>query len=301
MREVPARALLTAAQEGRYALAAFNVSNLETVQAVLAAAEAAASPVVLQVSPGAIAYAGYAVLTRLVMDLADAAAIPVIVHLDHCREPEIVERAIDDGFDSVMFDGSRLELDENIRQTTKLVTLARRRDGVAVEAELGVIGGREDADPTAARAGIVRPEQAAIFAAATGIDVIAPALGNLHRMPDDSTRIDAGLVREVSVATGLPIALHGASGIDRSQLPELVGAGITKVNISSQVSRALAAGIQDSWATNADMLDLRKFIGAGRDRIRAMALEYIRLTGSAGRATGAVPPIGWSDQVTEPE
>lgn len=301
MRDVPARALLTAAQQGRYALAAFNVSNLETVQAVLAAAEAAASPVVLQVSPGAIAYAGYAVLTRLVMDLADAAAIPVIVHLDHCREPEIVERAIDDGFDSVMFDGSRLELDENIRQTYRLVELARRRDGVAVEAELGAIGGREDTDPAAARAGIVRPEQAAMFAAATGIDVIAPALGNLHRMPDDSTRIDAGLVREVSLATGLPIALHGASGIDRSQLPELVGAGITKVNISSQVSRALAAGIQDNWATNAEMLDLRKFLGAGRDRIRAMAQEYIGLTGGAGRATGAVPLSGWSDQVTEPE
>ena len=301
MRELAARAQLVAAQQGRYALAAFNVSNLETTQAVIAAAEAAASPIVLQVSPGAIAYAGYRALTRLVMDLADAADVPVVVHLDHCREPDVVQRALDDGYDSVMFDGSRLELSENIRLTSMLVELARRHAGVAVEAELGVIGGREDRDASAAGGGIVRPEEAAVFASATGIDVIAPALGNLHRMPDDSMRLDAALIREIAAATELPIALHGASGVVRDQLPELVAAGITKVNISSQVSRALAAGIRDSWQADGDTLDLRRFIGAGRDRIRDMAAEYIRLTGGAGRATRAPAASGWSDQVTEVE
>ena len=301
MRERAARAQLVAAQQGRYALAAFNVSNLETTQAVIAAAEAAASPIVLQVSPGAIAYAGYRALTRLVMDLADAADVPVVVHLDHCREPDVVQRALDDGYDSVMFDGSRLALRENIRLTSTLVELARRHAGVAVEAELGVIGGREDRDASAAGGGIVRPEEAAAFASATGIDVLAPALGNLHRMPDDSMRLDAALIRGIAAATELPIALHGASGVVRDQLPELVAAGITKVNISSQVSRALAAGIRDSWQADGDTLDLRRFIGAGRDRIRDMAAEYIRLTGGAGRATRAAAASGWSDQVTEVE
>ena len=300
MRELPARSLFAAAQQAGYALAAFNVSNLETTQAVIAAAEAAAAPVVLQVSPGAIDYAGYAPLTRLVMDLADAAGVPIVVHLDHCREPGVVERALDDGYDSVMFDGSRLELAENIRLTTKLVELARRRAGVTVEAELGLIGGREDGD-AAAGAGIVRPEDAAAFASATGIDVIAPALGNLHRMPDDSMRLDPARIREIAAATGLPIALHGASGIERGQLPELVAAGITKVNISSQVSRALAAGIRDSWAGDGEALDLRRFIGAGRDRIREMATEYIGLTGGAGRGATAAVASGWSERITEAE
>jgi ketose-bisphosphate aldolase len=292
--------LFAAAQQARYALAAFNVSNLETTQAVIAAAEVAAAPVVLQVSPGAIDYAGYGPLTRLVMDLADAAAVPIVVHLDHCREPGVVERALDDGYDSVMFDGSRLELAENIRLTSMLVQLARRRAGVTVEAELGLIGGREDGEASAG-AGIVRPEDAASFASATGIDVIAPALGNLHRMPDDSMRLDPARIREIAAATGLPIALHGASGIERGQLPELVAAGITKVNISSQVSRALAAGIRDSWAADGEALDLRRFIGAGRDRIREMATEYIGLTGGAGRAATAAAASGWSERITEAE
>lgn len=301
MRELTARALFVAAQQGRFALAAFNVANLETTQAVIAAAEASAAPVVLQISPGAIAYAGYEAVTRLVMDHAYVAAVPVVVHLDHCREPGVVERALADGYDSVMFDGSRLELIENIRLTRMLVELARRHAGVAVEAELGVIGGREDGDSSVARARIVTPEEAAMFASATGIDVIAPALGNLHRMPDDSTRLEVALVREVAAATGLPIALHGASGVVRDQLPELVAAGITKVNISSQVSRAMAAGIRDSWKADGDTLDLRRFIGAGRDRVRDMAAEYIRLTGGAGRAAEAAAARGWSDQVAEPE
>jgi ketose-bisphosphate aldolase len=288
VREQPARALFAAARDGGYALAAFNVNNLETAQAVIAAAEASAAPVVLQVSPGAIAYAGYKPLSRLAMDLADGAAVPVIVHLDHCRDAAVVERAIEDGYDSVMFDGSPLEFDENVRVTARLVEVARRRAGVAVEGELGVIGGSEDTDPDAAARRIVEPAKAAAYAVATGIDIIAPALGNLHRMPDDSMRLDVGLVRDVAAATGLPIALHGASGIARDQLPELVAAGITKVNISSRMSRALAAGIRESWANDGEAVDLRRFLGAGRDRIRDMAIEYLSLTGSAGRAATSI-------------
>lgn len=301
MRELSAQALFGAAYREGYALAAFNVSNLETTQAVIAAAEAAAAPVALQLSPGAIAYAGYRALSRLVMDLAEAAAIPVVVHLDHCRDPQVVERALADGFDSVMFDGSRLPLEENVRLTRELVGLARRRDGVGVEAELGIIGGREDTDPAAAMAATTRPQEAAAFVAETGIDIIAPALGNLHRMPDDSTRLDVGLVREIAAATDLPIALHGASGIARDQLPDLVRAGIAKVNVSSRVSRALAAGIRASWAADPDELDLRRFLGAGRDRVQALAAEYFALTGSAGRAAPAAVGSPWSGTVSEAE
>ena len=232
MTRLLGRALLRDAHEHRFAVPAFNVSNLETIQGVLAAAESAAAPVILQISPGAIAYAGYEPLTRLVMDLAGTAAVPVIVHLDHCREPAIVERAIDDGFDSVMFDGSRLAFDENVEATCRLVALARARDpGIAFEAELGVIGGREDTTPEAALAARTTPDEAARFVAATDIDVLAPNLGNLHRMPDDSTELDLAQIAAIAAATDRPIALHGGSGIDQAQLRAAIDAGIGKVNI----------------------------------------------------------------------
>ena len=304
MTRLPGRALLLDAHAGGFAVPAFNVSNLETIQGVLAAAESAAAPVILQVSPGAIAYAGYEPLTRLVMDLAGAAAVPVVVHLDHCREPDAVARAVADGFDSVMFDGSRLAFDDNVAETCRLVAIARARDpGIAFEAELGVIGGREDTTPEAALAGRTTPDEAARFVAATDIDVLAPNLGNLHRMPDDSTELDLEGIRAIAAATGRPIALHGGSGIDQAQLRAAIAAGIGKVNISSRVTRALAAGIRSTWDADPDQLDLRRFLGAGRESVQAMAATYFELTGIAGRASTGAPgqTPAWTAHDAEPE
>jgi ketose-bisphosphate aldolase len=302
------RPLLRDAHAGRFAVPAFNVSNLETTQAIIAAAEAAAAPVILQVSPGAIAYAGYDALTRLVMDVAERAAVPVVVHLDHCRDSAVVERAIADGYDSVMFDGSVLPLPENIAMTRRLVALARDADdGIAMEAELGRIGGREDTDAATAIAERTTPDEAAAFVEATDIDVLAPNLGNLHRMPDDSVTLDLEQIRAISDATGRPIALHGGSGIDQAQLRAAVAAGIGKVNVSSRVSRALAAGIRATWAERPDELDLRRFLGAGREAIVAMAAAYFELTGISGRAGAlagmapGVPVPAWSAHDAEPE
>ena len=306
MTRLPGRALLRDAHAHGFAVPAFNVSNLETIQGVLAAAEAAAAPVILQLSPGAIAYAGYEPLTRLVMDLAGAASIPVVVHLDHCREPAVVARAIEDGFDSIMFDGSRLAFDDNVAATCRLVALARAKDpDIAVEAELGLIGGREDTTPEAALAGRTTPDEAARFVAATDIDVLAPNLGNLHRMPDDSTELDLEQIRAIAAATDRPIALHGGSGIDQAQLRTAIAAGIGKVNISSRVTRALAAGIRVDLGRDPDELDLRRFLGAGREAVQAMAAGYFELTGIAGRAAPTSPSepraAAWTAHDTEPE
>lgn len=306
------RPLFEQAHAGRFAVAAFNVSNLETTQAVIAAAESVSAPVVLQVSPGAIAYAGYRALTRLVQDLAADAAVPVVVHLDHCRDPDLVERAIGDGYGSVMFDGSNRPLAENVAITARLVAAARACDPtIGVEAELGRIGGREDTDPDVAWAERTTPDEAAAFVDATGIDMVAPNLGNLHRMPDDSTRLDLAQVRAIAAATGRPIALHGGSGIDTAQLRAAVAAGIGKVNVSSRVTRALAGGIRATWAERPDELDLRRFLGAGREAIVAMAAGYFEVTGSAGRAGGGAravegPPAalagtGWTAHDEAPE
>ena len=304
MTRVRGRGLLQAARERRAAIPAFNVSNLETIQGVLAAAEAAAAPVILQISPGAIAYAGYRTLTRLVFELADDAAVDVVAHLDHCRDPELIERALADGYGSVMFDGSPLPLDDNIATTARLVAAARRADpDVAVEAELGLIGGRGDTDPEAAWATRTTPEEAVAFVAATDIDVLAPNLGNLHRMPDDSTRLDLDRIRAIAEATQRPLALHGGSGIDQAQLRSAIDAGITKVNVSSRVTRALAAGIRATWDGDPEQLDLRRFLGTGREQVQAMAAGYFALTGAAVRtrvATATDGP-GWTAHDDEPE
>ena len=306
MTRIPGRALMQAAHDQRFAVPAFNVSNLETIQGVLAAAEAAEAPVILQVSPGAIAYAGYGTLTRLAFALAEDAATDVVVHLDHCRDPEVVERAIADGYGSAMFDGSALPYDDNVTATARLVALARAADpAVAVEGELGRIGGRGDTDPDEAWATRTSPDEAAAFVAATDIDVIAPNLGNLHRMPDDSTRLDLEQLRAIADATGRPIALHGGSGIEQAQLRAAIEAGVGKVNVSSRVTRALAAGIRATWADDPEQVDLRRYLGAGRERVQAMAAGYLELTGASGRSGGTAlrrrGGPGWTAHDEEPE
>jgi ketose-bisphosphate aldolase len=299
---VPGPALITSAFNAGYALPAINVANLETTQGVLRAAEASASPVILQISPGAIAYAGYDAIRELALREGSRTNVPVLVHLDHCREPDTVRRALGDGFSSVMFDGSRLEYEENVRLTREIAAEAGPL-GVAVEAELGYIGGREDTTLRQARSAVTTAEEAASFVAATGIDILAPAIGSLHRMPEESVDLEVAIVRRIAAACGRPLALHGGSGIKRSQLPELIAAGVVKVNISSQVSRALAAGIQQTWQADAAQLDLRRFMAAGRDAVQNLVEQYMRLCGSAGRAgsAGRTAQGDGVDRLDEPE
>lgn len=283
-----------------FAFAAFNVSNLETTQAVLAAAEEARAPVILQLSPGAIAYAGYGTLMRLVFHAAEQAAVPVLVHLDHCRERDLVIRAIDDGFGSVMFDGSRLPFEDNVRTTLEIVGRARRA-GVAVEAELGVIGGIEDTTPERANDERTTPEEARRFVEATDVDLLAPALGSVHRMPDDAVSLDIAHLARVAAAAGRPLALHGGSGVARQDLGAAIEAGVGKVNISSRVSRALAAGIRATWEESPGELDLRRYLGAGREAVRRLAIEYFGLTRSAGLVGLGHAPAGLAGGLEEPE
>jgi fructose-bisphosphate aldolase class II len=284
--------LVERARAGSFAIAAFNASNLETTQGILRGAEATASPVILQLSPGALAYAGYPALTRLVFAAAEDAAVEVAVHLDHCRDLAVIERALGDGFGSVMFDGSLLDDALNATTTATVVGWASRATArgtdvqPAVEAELGVIAGSESTDLETARAGRAAPERCRWFVAATGLDILAPAIGNLHRMLDDSVELDLGHLAAVSAAARVPLALHGGSGVVRSQLPEAIAAGVAKVNLSSRVGQALAAGIRGHWAAEPDDRDLRRYMGRGRDAVADLAREYFILTGSAGRASG---------------
>jgi ketose-bisphosphate aldolase len=297
--EDPARLIREAADAHR-AIPAFNVNNLETVQGVVAGAERAASPVFLQISPGAIAYAGYEAITQLAFSAARAATVPVLVHLDHCRDSELVRRALRDGFPSVMFDGSPLAEDANISITAALVEEAAGT-GAIVEAELGIIGGIESMTLDEARASVTKPHEAAAFVAATDVHILAPALGNLHRMPDDSVHIDLQHLAAVSAAASRPLALHGGSGIDRGVLADVIANGVVKVNISSRVGRALAAGIQAVWRDEPQQTDARRFMAGGRQAIVELTVQYAVICGSADSAAAEVTAKTWDDGVDEPE
>ena len=293
------RDMMAALASRSFAYAAFNVSNMETAEAIIGAADSHGAPVFIQVSPGAIAYAGYDTLTRIVFGLAEAAVVPVVVHLDHCREVDMVFRAIEDGFGSVMFDGSQLPMHENIRQTQRVVARARPA-GVSVEGELGVIGGREDTTPAQAILTMTEPDEARMFVAATDVDIFAPALGTIHRMPSDAVTLDIGALERIATAAGRPIALHGGSGLIRSQIAAAITAGVGKVNVSSNVSRALASGIRATWQLRPDELDLRRFLGEGRQAVAAMASEYLELTNSSGRyAAPLAQPCHEDDRAQE--
>jgi ketose-bisphosphate aldolase len=291
--------VIRTAWRGGYAIPAFNVSNMETAQAVVWAAEDRDAPVFLQISPGAIAYAGYATLTHLVLDLAGAARIPVVVHLDHARDLDVILGAVDDGYGSVMFDGSRLAPADNIARTAQVVAYADSK-GVCVEGEIGRIGAREEMTLEDARVERTTPEAAADFVQQTGVDIVAPALGTLHGMPDDSVPLDIDHLRAVTAACGVPVALHGGSGLDPATLQAAIAGGIAKVNISSRVTRALARGIRDAWAADPDELDLRRFLASGRDAVREVAAIYCDLVGAAGRGGTAAGRAGAVERAAEP-
>lgn len=284
-------ALVDRARSGHYAIVAFNVSNLETTQGVLRAAEATGASVILQVSPGALAYAGYGPLTRLVFSAATDAGVDVAVHLDHCRDFAIIERALDDGFGSVMYDGSGLDDAANAAATARVVRRAEQAAAAgtnrrpAVEGELGVIGGSEDSTLQAASEKRVSPDRCAWFVEATGIDILAPALGGLHRMPEDSVELDLDHLAKVARAADRPLALHGGSGVVRGQLAGAIAGGVAKINISSRVGGAVAGGIQAHWAEYPGDRDLRRYLGRGRDALTELAHEYIALSGSAGSSS----------------
>lgn len=272
------RALIDEVRRSGRALAAFNVNNMETSQAVVAAAEAAGSPVMLQVSPGAIEYAGYHAITAIVFSESIRASVPVFVHLDHCRDADLVRRAIEDGFASVMFDGSFLPLERNVEITRQLVVAAHSA-GVAVEGEIGTIGGSESMTLEEARACVTTPAEAREFVAATDVDILAPAIGGLHRMPNDSIALDLPLISSIAEATDRPLALHGGSGVQRNLLASLIRAGITKINISSRVGRAFADGILTTWESEPEQRDLRRYLGAGRRQVEQLVREYLALCG----------------------
>ncbi len=266
--------VLAPAQQGRSGLGAFNVIQLEHAEAIVAGAEAAGRPTVLQLSENAVRYHGALRPVGLAMlAVADAAAVPVVVHLDHATDVDLVDEALELGFTSVMFDGSTLPVAENLATTRAVVDRAHAR-GVSVEAEIGEIGGKDGVHAPGVR---TRPEDAAEFVTATGIDAVAVAVGSSHAMTTRTARLDLELIAGIRDAVPVPLVLHGSSGVPDDHLREAVAAGMTKINISTHLIGTFTARVLDALAADADLVEPLKYLVASRTATAREVERLVRL------------------------
>ncbi|WP_022882580.1 class II fructose-bisphosphate aldolase [Gryllotalpicola ginsengisoli] len=260
--------LLTDASRRGAGLAAFNVLHLETAEGIVAAAEAGGFPVVLQLSENAVKYHGALEPIALAcIDIAHAAAAPVAVHLDHAESEELALRAVELGFGSVMFDGAALDYRDNVAATARVMRRAHAA-GVAVEAELGRIGGKDGAHAPGVR---TDPGEAARFAAETGIDALAVAVGSSHQMAERTAALDLDLIARLHAAVPVPLVLHGSSGVPDDLIAAAIRAGMTKINVSTQLNRHFTAAVREYLRAHPDTVDSRRYLAAGRDALRAEA------------------------------
>jgi fructose-bisphosphate aldolase, class II len=267
----PAGELVADAQRRGVAIAAFNVIGLEHVEGVVAGAEAAGSPAILQISENTVRFhGGLAPITACADAAARGARVPVGVHLDHATEPELVDAALELGIGSVMFDAAERDYEANA-EATRAVAERCHRHGAWIEGELGAIGGKAGAAPSDVR---TDPEQAAAYVAATRVDALAVAVGSSHQMVNRVARLDLALIRRLRDAVSVPLVLHGSSGVADRDLSAAVGTGVTKINIATLLNRQYLRALSERLANGEHAADPRPVLGAGRD---AVAREVARL------------------------
>ncbi|MHB1043869.1 MAG: class II fructose-1,6-bisphosphate aldolase [Eubacteriales bacterium] len=284
MSLVPLSRLLDKAGNGGYAVGAFNCNNMEIVQAIIAAAEKENAPVVLQASQGAIKYAGLDYISAMAKLAAGQTTVPVTLHLDHGTSFEQCMRCIHAGFTSVMIDGSKLPLADNIALTRKVIEVARAV-GVSVEAELGKIGGTEDDITVSEREALFTdPEDAAVFVRETGVDALAVAIGTAHGQYKGVPQLDFARLEKISSLVKIPIVLHGSSGVPDADVQRAISLGVRKVNIDTNIREAFVAAARRVLDENPREIDPRKMLGPAREAATDLIREKIRIFGSAGKA-----------------
>jgi fructose-bisphosphate aldolase class II len=270
----------TARADGRGA-GAFNVIGIEHAEAIVAGAEKAGAAVVLQISENCVAYHG--ALTPIgsaVLAVAEAATVPTAVHLDHATSADLIEEAVKLGFRSVMYDGSALPYAENVHETARIAAWCHDR-GIFVEAELGEVGGKDGVHVAGAR---TDPGEAADFVRATGVDALAVAVGSSHAMATRDAVIDLDLIRRIRAVVPVPLVLHGSSGVPDEALDAAIGAGLTKINIATQLNKMFTQAVRAYLDGDGSATDPRGYLTAGRD---ALATEVARLLGVLRAAAGS--------------
>jgi fructose-bisphosphate aldolase, class II len=271
MTLVPIDGLLADARRERHGLGAMNVIQIEHAEAIVAGAEQAGRPVVLQISQNTAAYHGsFAPIAVATLRIAEQARVDVCVHLDHATRTELVREAVDLGVSSVMFDASTLPHSDNVAATAEVVRWCRQR-GASVEAELGEVGGKDGVHAPGVR---TDPSDAADYVAATGVDALAVAVGSSHAMLTRDAVLDDDLIAAIAGKVPVPLVLHGSSGVPDAGLVSAVAAGMTKINIATHLNAAMTAAVRSALEARPELVDPRKYLGPGRD---AVAAEVARL------------------------
>lgn len=269
--------LLAKASADGVGVAACNVVLLEHAEAIVAGAEDAGLPVILQISENCVRYHGsLAPITLASLAIARAATVPVLVHLDHVESAELVREGVDLGVDSVMFDASTLPYEENVRATKDIVDLCHAR-GVAVEAELGEVGGKDGVHAPGAR---TVPVEAAAFVAATGVDALAVAVGTSHAMTSREAAVDHALIAQLRDTVSVPLVLHGSSGLPDDELRAAVRSGMTKINLSTHLNGLFTREVRTVLDDQPTLVDPRRYIRAGRSAVALETARILRLLAS---------------------
>lgn len=281
---VSSKQMLLDAQQGKYAVPAFNIHNLETIQVVVETAAELKSPVMLAATPSTVKYAGLEFLVAIGKTAANKYNnIPIALHLDHAEDVDYIKKCIDLGYKSVMIDASFDAFEENIRKVKEVVAYAHDR-GVTVEAELGKLGGIED-DKTVSEkdAMYTNPASAVEFVDRTGIDALAVAIGTAHGVYKAEPRLDFVRLEEIRNLISIPLVLHGASGVPHDSVQKCIKLGVCKVNIATELKIPFADGVKNYFKQHPEANDPRFYLTAGKEAMKLAVIEKIKMCNSDGK------------------
>jgi ketose-bisphosphate aldolase len=281
MPVVPLREILADAFEHRYGVAAFNIVNNLTMRAVLDAAVAARAPVIIQTSVKTVRWEGAAILACAFREMAAGLPVPVSLHLDHCPDRKVISECIGQGWNSVLFDGSALTVQENTAQTAAVVAEAHAA-GIDVEGELEAIGRVEEGPGEADEPYSV--DVAVSFIQETDVDCFAPAIGNAHGLYRSEPSLDAKRVTAIVEKVAIPIALHGGTGMSQAQFDDLISRGCAKVNISTALKIAYVGAHKDYLSRHSDVYDPPDLFRFVHRAVQDIARDHIDRLGGQGRA-----------------
>ncbi len=279
---VTSREMLLKAQQGEYAVGAFNAENMEMVKAIIEAAEELKAPVMIQTTPSTIKYGTVETYGAIVAAEAKKASVPVCLHLDHGSSFELAVQAMKAGYTSVMIDGSKLDFEGNIEITKKTADAARALD-IPCEAELGKVGGKED-DLEAEADTNTDPQEAKEFAERTGVTSLAVAIGTAHGFYVGTPVLDKERLSEIRKVVEIPLVLHGASGLSDDEVRECVKRGICKVNFATELREAYSKAVRETFAEKENIIDPKVYGRAAIQAVKELVKYRMQVCGCDGKA-----------------
>jgi len=270
---IPTGELVAQARTAGRGIGAFNAICLEHAEAIAMGAEAAGQSAIIQISENAVKFHRRQLgpLAVACAQVARGSSAQLALHLDHVEDVELLRQAAEFGFGSVMFDGSTLAYDDNVAATRDAVQWGHSH-GLWVESELGEVGGKDGAHAPGVR---TDPTEAAAFVAATGVDGLAVAVGSSHAMLDRSAALDHPLITEIAAAVGIPLVLHGSSGVPDEELHQAVAAGMVKINIGTALNIGFTGAVREYLDSDPKVVDPRKYIAPGRDAMAGVVAHFI--------------------------